>query len=221
MILTVDLNQRSLHQDYKMNVKTNLPEYLNSQIDVVIETEGERLREHNLSFKHRYSRFSVNKILDGAAEKNLREMTVFGMMLGMGTYVDKNQELGVTLLKFLSEKSNYAAYQLSFVYFSMNDKESELEIIDHLVRSEYSPAIRRKANLASKLHTEEFNKDVYLSFLGESARQGNLRAKMTILMFQLKHGDFTKKMMSVFNLPFVYIHFMIVLIQNNQDQRLI
>ena len=44
---------------------------------------------------------------------------------------------------------------------------------------------------------------------------------MTILMFHLKRGDLLNRGLSLIKLPFVYVQFMIVLIRNNQDERLI
>ena len=204
-----------------MSLKKILPVNLKTQLDEVIETEGDRLRPHNLSFKLRYSHFFVNKVLDGAAANKVGEMIVLGMMLCMETYVEKNQELGVRLLKHLSETSDYAAYQLSFVYFAMGEKDLELEVIDGLVEKRYSPATRRKAELASNLHSDQFDKNVYLTYLKKSSQQGNLRAKMTILMFHLKRGNFLNRCLSLIKIPLVYIQFMLVLVRNNQDERLI
>lgn len=96
-----------------------------------------------------------------------------------------------------------------------------MEVIDGLVEKGYSPATRRKANLASNLHTDKFDKNVYLTYLKRSSQQRNLRAKMTILMFHLKRGDLLNRGLSLIKLPFVYVQFMIVLIRNNQDERLI
>jgi len=203
-----------------MTSSVNLPEDLRIEVGSIVTKELGRLKGRDLSFRIRYKTYKVDEVLSGASKFLEADLAVFGQMLCVGTYVNENIDLGLRVMKFLAKISDLASYQLSFIYHLIGQKDKESLIIDRLIKKNFSPALRRKAILTSWNSSGERNDENYIGWLKRASRAGNVRARMTLVMFFLRNGNALQKFSALITLPVVYSIYLSILVFDNLDIRI-